>query len=279
MQPTFPLPSRPLCYLCGKPCRDDITKSSNANGHCGRPYYYCNDGHDRKFITFDDSIGIATGNPACACGHASRRGLTNGPQGREFFSCPVGACRGPPASPASSTAMVKTVPAAAICSYGGPMSGGQGPARRSTSAWAREDPVPAVRDRRLSTRSSSSPSSADGIIISSSSSSLSAAADGGRSGSSSPSSALQVSNYVNAIECSPASSESVARSTTMVADDSAPPYTGIVATSTDNVGRELLRAPSNPPVEMKYAPSAPSSESDVGASRCACFLSCFGRQG
>ncbi|KAI9046511.1 hypothetical protein LZ554_009258 [Drepanopeziza brunnea f. sp. 'monogermtubi'] len=270
MQPTFPLRSRPLCYLCGKPCRDDITKSSNVNGHSGRPYYYCHNGHDRKFITFDDSIGIVKGNPACACGHASRRGLTNGPQGREFFSCPVGVCRGPPAS---SAAMSKTFPAAASCSYGGSMSGGQGLAS-STSAWSREDLAPAVRRDHLSSQSTGFPSSANGIIISS----LSATA-GGRSGSSSPSSVLHVSSHVNAVECSPAqaSSECVARSITTVADDPAPPYPGTMPVSTHDVGRDSFRAPSYTPIEMKYAPADPSPESDVGASRCSCFLSCFRR--
>ncbi|KAI6711907.1 hypothetical protein JHW43_005572 [Diplocarpon mali] len=109
MEPSFPITPAPLCYLAS--CRAQATRKNvydgNANGHRGRPYYYCDQHHARKFVTFDDSTGVAPGNPTCRCGYISRRGLTNGPPKKEFFKCAVGACRGPRRQAAVETSTVR----------------------------------------------------------------------------------------------------------------------------------------------------------------------------
>ena len=69
-------------------------RRSNPIGNSGRPYYVCsNREHKRRtFITFDDNIGIITGNPQCNCGYISR--LSNRRDGDgQFYSCPVGRCQ------------------------------------------------------------------------------------------------------------------------------------------------------------------------------------------
>jgi hypothetical protein len=93
MDPQFPLSRAPACLICDEPCTLDTVKESNEHGNAGRPYYFCLDpSHDRKFSTFNDYKGIYDVNPRCRCGFTSRRGISNGPNGKEFFNCSVGGC-------------------------------------------------------------------------------------------------------------------------------------------------------------------------------------------
>lgn len=93
-EPTFPLAQPPTCLKCGCPGGLVQTRHSNPIGNSGRPYYVCSIGRHESntFITFDDNIGIVTGNPRCNCGYISR--LSNRRDGDgQFYTCPVGRCR------------------------------------------------------------------------------------------------------------------------------------------------------------------------------------------
>jgi hypothetical protein len=93
MEPQFPLPAPPACQTCGLPGARQIVSEGNRNGNAGRPYYVCISGrHRRTFMTWDDSQGIANGNPRCWCGSTSRRITTNGPAPTDFYSCAAGGC-------------------------------------------------------------------------------------------------------------------------------------------------------------------------------------------
>lgn len=100
--PTFPLTHPPTCRRCGRPGLRPNVRQSNPIGHAGRPYYICSGGHKGDFITFDDNIGIAAGNPPCFCGYASRLSRRRDGDG-QFYSCPIGRCHftlnGPSLSP------------------------------------------------------------------------------------------------------------------------------------------------------------------------------------
>ncbi|KAF9778297.1 hypothetical protein IL306_004022 [Fusarium sp. DS 682] len=88
----FPLIQPPSCPLCpNTPIRarvDAGKRSQSAN----RPYYYCQAGHKRQFITWDDMLGICNSNPRCRCGHHSRRNEGNGPVPSAWYNCASRRC-------------------------------------------------------------------------------------------------------------------------------------------------------------------------------------------
>ena len=88
----FPLLVAPICPSCRNSSTRDITSPSKRNGNAGRPYYYCNYGHARIFVTWDDSRGIMASNPLCECKYPSRRDRTNGPFPSEWYSCGTKEC-------------------------------------------------------------------------------------------------------------------------------------------------------------------------------------------
>jgi len=95
LEPTFPLPFAPPCPdpSCRRPgTLIPAARRTNEVGNAGRPYYVCVHGnHPRRFITFDDDLGIYTINPRCDCGFTSR--ITNrSNQDGQFYCCPIGRC-------------------------------------------------------------------------------------------------------------------------------------------------------------------------------------------
>jgi hypothetical protein len=90
MEPQFPLDPRspPTCRECGNPCTRRIVGPRNPIGNPGRPYYACDDGHEKLFSTWDDYEGITNGNPPCKCPRpfTSRRDKSR--RGIDFYSCP-----------------------------------------------------------------------------------------------------------------------------------------------------------------------------------------------
>ncbi|KAF4441426.1 hypothetical protein FACUT_2734 [Fusarium acutatum] len=89
--PQFPLihpPNCPLCPNTPKRSRVDPARSATAD----RPYYYCQAGHKRRFITWDDMLGILPTNPRCRCGHQSRRNEGNGPVPSAWYNCSSRRC-------------------------------------------------------------------------------------------------------------------------------------------------------------------------------------------
>ncbi len=95
VEPTFPLSQPPICLACG--CPGDLVQAarrSNPIGNAGRPYYICSRGRHEAdtWITFNDNIGIVSGNPPCYCRYTSRLSSRRNGDG-QFYSCPVGKCR------------------------------------------------------------------------------------------------------------------------------------------------------------------------------------------
>ncbi|KAF5602483.1 hypothetical protein FPCIR_1824 [Fusarium pseudocircinatum] len=89
--PQFPLSQPPDCPLCpNTPRRGRVDAARGATA--GRPYYYCQAGHKRRFITWDDMLGISSNNPRCRCGHHSRRNEGNGPVPSAWYNCSSRRC-------------------------------------------------------------------------------------------------------------------------------------------------------------------------------------------
>ncbi|KAF5566552.1 hypothetical protein FNAPI_1010 [Fusarium napiforme] len=89
--PQFPLSQAPDCPLCpNAPKRSRVDAARGATA--GRPYYYCQAGHKRRFITWDDMLGISSNNPRCRCGHHSRRNEGNGPVPSAWYNCSSRRC-------------------------------------------------------------------------------------------------------------------------------------------------------------------------------------------
>ncbi|KAJ4005960.1 hypothetical protein NW752_001207 [Fusarium irregulare] len=92
MTAQFPLTYPPTCPQCDQlatRARVDAGKRSNT---ANRPYYYCQSGHKRQFVTWDDMEGISSHNPRCRCGYHSRRNQGNGPIPSEWFACASKTC-------------------------------------------------------------------------------------------------------------------------------------------------------------------------------------------
>lgn len=89
--PRFPLQTPPICPdpKCNRSATSGI---SHSRGSYGRPYYYCQDGHQREFITWDDNDGLEQGNPPCKCGHLSRREQQAGPIPKAQYRCATRDC-------------------------------------------------------------------------------------------------------------------------------------------------------------------------------------------
>ncbi|KAF4450999.1 hypothetical protein F53441_5946 [Fusarium austroafricanum] len=88
----FPLTHPPTCPQCDQlatRARVDAGKRSNT---ANRPYYYCQSGHKRQFVTWDDMVGISAHNPRCRCGYYSRKNQGNGPIPSEWFACASKTC-------------------------------------------------------------------------------------------------------------------------------------------------------------------------------------------
>lgn len=87
----FPVQTPPICPdpRCNKSA---IIGISHSRGSYGRPYYYCQNGHEREFIFWDDDIGIEQGNPICKCGHLSRREQQAGPIRKAQYRCATREC-------------------------------------------------------------------------------------------------------------------------------------------------------------------------------------------
>lgn len=89
--PQFPLVQPPNCPLCpNTPRRGRVDAARSATA--GRPYYYCQAGHKRRSITWDDMLGISPTNPRCRCGHHSRRNEGNGPVPSAWYNCSSRRC-------------------------------------------------------------------------------------------------------------------------------------------------------------------------------------------
>lgn len=88
----FPLDPAPICPTCDNSCIRSVTSPSSRSGNAGRPYYFCDHGHQRIFVTWDDARGISPDNPRCRCGVNSRRDRKNGPVVREFYTCATKEC-------------------------------------------------------------------------------------------------------------------------------------------------------------------------------------------
>ncbi|RGP73569.1 hypothetical protein FLONG3_6306 [Fusarium longipes] len=92
MTAQFPLTYPPTCPQCDQlatRARVDAGKRSNT---ANRPYYYCQSGHKRQFVTWDDMEGISPHNPRCRCGYHSRRNQGNGPIPSEWYACASKTC-------------------------------------------------------------------------------------------------------------------------------------------------------------------------------------------
>ena len=92
MSGRFPLPTPPACPVCGQPALSATVKPSSLGPNSGRPYYYCQRGHSRKFVTWNDNIGIKPGNPPCDCGLASRRDVGTSSGVIPWYSCGTKTC-------------------------------------------------------------------------------------------------------------------------------------------------------------------------------------------
>ncbi|MCJ1453343.1 hypothetical protein MMC28_003690 [Mycoblastus sanguinarius] len=107
-QPNHPPLSPYRCRHCGSTYLTYKTvQPGNRNGNVGRPYYVCENPHcpnvtrlnagqqDRGWVTWDDNIGVAPGNPLCKCLRSARQdtaGEGSGVPGRRFWTCSTGAC-------------------------------------------------------------------------------------------------------------------------------------------------------------------------------------------
>ena len=96
MNTSFPLSTSPLCPTCDGVASRAIVLG-HKKGNYGRPYYYCQFGHDSVFITWDDDRDISAQNPQCWCKRACRRNQrkTRQPQTRQpeaWYACASGAC-------------------------------------------------------------------------------------------------------------------------------------------------------------------------------------------
>ena len=105
----FTQPNRPAghpyrCRHCGSTnLKRDIVKPGNPNGNDGRPYYVCTNPicpevrrqdvpqHFRGWVTWDDNVGIAPGNPCCYCLGPRNSRLDNSGR-KHFWTCATGAC-------------------------------------------------------------------------------------------------------------------------------------------------------------------------------------------
>ncbi|KAF5648020.1 hypothetical protein F52700_1234 [Fusarium sp. NRRL 52700] len=88
----FPLTQPPKCPLCPNEPKRSRVDSAKPGATAGRPYYYCQAGHKRRFITWDDMLGISPTNPRCRCGHHSRRNEGNGPVPSAWYNCSSRRC-------------------------------------------------------------------------------------------------------------------------------------------------------------------------------------------
>ena len=107
-QPIVPPPGRYRCRHCGNTNLSYRTvHRQNRNGNAGRPYYVClysqcpnlktlnAHHHDTGWVTWDDNIGVAPGNPLCKCSHYARAdtaGERSRVPGKRFWTCSTGAC-------------------------------------------------------------------------------------------------------------------------------------------------------------------------------------------
>lgn len=107
-QPNHPLPSPYRCRYCGSTnLLYQIVQPGNRNGNIGRPYYVCVNPHcsnvttqgagqhARGWVTWDDTVGVAPGNPLCNCQRSARQdaaGAGSAVPGRGFWTCSTGAC-------------------------------------------------------------------------------------------------------------------------------------------------------------------------------------------
>lgn len=84
-----------------------VVQSSNLNGNIGRPYFVCTNPvcpnvvsptpgqHERGWVTWDDGVGVAPGNPLCRCLRVARQdtaGVVSRVPGKRFWTCSRGAC-------------------------------------------------------------------------------------------------------------------------------------------------------------------------------------------
>ncbi|SCO57613.1 uncharacterized protein FFMR_14769 [Fusarium fujikuroi] len=92
MSPQFPLTQSPDCPLCPSTPKRSRVNPATRSATAGRPYYYCQAGHKRQFITWDDMLGISSTNPRCRCGHRSRRNEGNGPVPSAWYNCSSRRC-------------------------------------------------------------------------------------------------------------------------------------------------------------------------------------------
>ena len=92
MDVRFPLPSPPLCNLCGSAASRRIVGAGNMKGNALRPYYTCGLGHKRVFITWDDDRDIAINSPRCLCGYPSRQHQGNGLSPETWLACSAQKC-------------------------------------------------------------------------------------------------------------------------------------------------------------------------------------------
>ncbi|KAF5712376.1 hypothetical protein FMUND_8470 [Fusarium mundagurra] len=90
--PQFPLSQPPDCPQCPNTPKPGTVDPAKRSGTAGRPYYYCQAGHKRRFITWNDTVGISSNNPRCRCGYHSRRNEGNGPVPRAWYDCPSRRC-------------------------------------------------------------------------------------------------------------------------------------------------------------------------------------------
>ncbi|KAF5603820.1 uncharacterized protein FSUBG_7069 [Fusarium subglutinans] len=90
--PQFPLIQPPNCPLCPNTPKRSRVDSAKRSTTAGRPYYYCQADHKRRFITWDDMVGISSANPRCRCGHHSRRNEGNGPVPSAWYNCSSRRC-------------------------------------------------------------------------------------------------------------------------------------------------------------------------------------------
>lgn len=89
--PRFPLQTPPICSNPG--CEELASRTeSRARASSGRPYYYCQKGHKREFIQWDDNDGILDGNPHCKCGYRSRREEQTTPIPKARYRCATREC-------------------------------------------------------------------------------------------------------------------------------------------------------------------------------------------
>ncbi|KAF4332955.1 hypothetical protein FBEOM_13228, partial [Fusarium beomiforme] len=94
MSPAFPLRQAPTCSVrtCTKTAIPDRANAGKRSQNAGRPYYYCDAGHKRQFVTWNDMVGISNTNPRCWCRHHSRRNEDNGPVPSAWYDCATRRC-------------------------------------------------------------------------------------------------------------------------------------------------------------------------------------------